>query len=70
MSLEIYGNGLVKVAGVDSAHFGAGPFMENPTEVTADYTLADNTNAMSAGPITIGANVTVTIGQGSEWTVV
>lgn len=48
----------------------ATPFFLNPISVDQDYTLDANTNAMSAGPLTIGANVTVTISEGSEWTVV
>jgi hypothetical protein len=70
MSLEIYGNGLVKLGGINSISFARGPFAENSPNVTVDYTLAANTNAMSAGPITIDNNVTVTISDGSEWTVV
>lgn len=46
------------------------PFFLNTISVDQDYTLPANTNAMSAGPITIGTNVTVTVSDGSEWTVV
>lgn len=47
-----------------------GTFYTNPTTITADYTLASNTNAMTAGPITIADGITVTIPDGSAWTVV
>jgi hypothetical protein len=78
MSLEIYGNGTIRLAGntviqmssTEATFKVARPFVENPVTVEEDYTLAANTNAMSAGPITIGANVTVTVSDGSEWTVV
>ena len=70
MSLEIFGDGRIKRNGANSVFIGVGPFIENPTEVLADYTVPANTNAMSAGPLTIANNVTVTIGDGSEWTVV
>ena len=45
-------------------------FYENPTTVTADYTITTNKNAMSAGPITINSGVTITVPNGSTWTVV
>lgn len=78
MSLEIFGDGRIKIAGntviemsaTESTFKVARPFIENPVSVTEDYTLAANTNAMSAGPITIESNVTVTVSDGSEWTVV
>lgn len=70
MTLEITGDGIIKRNGANSVFIGVGPFVENPTEVVTDYTLTANTNAMSAGPITIANNVTVTVGANSEWTVV
>jgi len=45
-------------------------FYENAQTVTADYTLTTDTNAVSAGPITIGTGVTVTVPSGSTWSVV
>ena len=45
-------------------------FYENGTTVTQDYTITNNFNAMSAGPITINNGVTVTIGDGETWTIV
>ena len=45
-------------------------FYENPTTVTVDYTITTNKNAMSAGPITINSGVTITVPNGSTWTVV
>ena len=51
-------------------------FFENGTTVTTNYTIGTtfgNTsacNAMSAGPITINANITVTVNAGSSWTVI
>lgn len=45
-------------------------FYENDTNVTTDYTITTNKNAMSAGPITVNTGVTVTVPSGSEWTVV
>jgi len=48
---------------------GAGMFYTNETEITADYTLAADTNAMTVGPVTIGTGITVTIPAGSNWVV-
>ena len=45
-------------------------FYENGQTVTTNYTITNGTNAMSAGPITINAGVTVTIGDGEVWTIV
>jgi len=49
-------------------------FYENSTTVTADYTIGTTfgatANAMSAGPVTINAGVTVTVPAGSTYTVV
>ena len=45
-------------------------FWENGQTVTTNYTITNNYNAMSAGPITINDSVTVTIGDGETWTIV
>jgi len=45
-------------------------FWENGQTVTTDYTITDEQNAMSAGPIAIDNGVTVTIGDGETWTIV
>lgn len=45
-------------------------FWENDQTVTADYTISDGKNALSAGPITIADGITVTIGAGETWRIV
>jgi len=45
-------------------------FWENGQNVTINYTISTNKNAMSAGPITVNSGVVVTIPSGSVWTVV
>ena len=45
-------------------------FFENDQTITTDYTITDGQNAMTAGPVTINAGVTVTVGTGETWTVV
>lgn len=47
------------------------PFVyENDITVTADYTLTSGKNGMSAGPITVDSGATVTVPDGSTWTIV
>ena len=45
-------------------------FWENEQTVTHAYTIQNNHNAGSFGPITINSGVTVTVGSGENWTVV
>ncbi len=45
-------------------------FWENGQTVTTNYTITNNKNALSAGPITINAGVTVTVGTGETWVIV
>ena len=45
-------------------------FWENDQTVTGDYSITNNKNAGSFGPITIQSGVTVTVGSGETWTVV
>ena len=44
-------------------------FWVNDKEITADYTIPNNKNGGTFGPITINSGVTVTIGSGETWTV-
>lgn len=45
-------------------------FVENDQTVTVNYTITTGKNAMSAGPIEVDDGVTVTVPDGSVWTVV
>lgn len=45
-------------------------FLENSNTVTTSYTLSTNKNAVSAGPVTVNAGVTVTVPSGASWVVV
>ena len=45
-------------------------FWENDQTITGDYSITNNKNAGSFGPITIQSGVTVTVGSGETWTVV
>lgn len=45
-------------------------FYENSNTIDTNYTLATNTNAVTAGPITVNNGITVTISNGSTWTIV
>jgi hypothetical protein len=45
-------------------------FIENSQTVTTNYTLTTNKNAVSAGPVTVNAGVTVTVPSGASWVIV
>lgn len=45
-------------------------FYENSKAVTTSYTITENKNAMSTGPITIEDDVEVNIPTGSTWVVI
>ena len=47
-----------------------GCIYENSTEITADFSTSTTKNSMSAGPITIANNVTLTIPNNSVYTIV
>lgn len=57
------------VSGVNAAARN-GYFWENDQTITSNQTITNNKNAMSAGPITINNNITVTIGDGEAWSIV
>jgi len=58
-------------AGASGGNSGANAvFWENQQTVTHDYTITNNTNAGSFGPITVNSGITVTVGAGENWTVV
>ena len=66
-------NGATGATGPSGGATGAGGdaiFWENDQNVTTNYTISTNKNAMTAGPITVNSGVTVTIPSGSVWTVV
>jgi hypothetical protein len=44
-------------------------FVENGQNVTTNYTIPSTKNAMTTGPITVDAGVTVTVSGGSRWVV-
>lgn len=44
-------------------------FQENETIITEDYTISAGKSAMSVGPITMAAGVTVTIPAGKRWVI-
>ena len=64
------------VDGLDSSQIGAKGsagnvvFWENDTSVTANYTISSGKNSMTAGPVVIADGVTVTVPDGTTWTIV
>jgi hypothetical protein len=49
---------------------GSAAFYENDSTVVSNYTITSGKNAMSAGPMTINNGVTVTVPDGSVWSIV
>jgi len=45
-------------------------FYENDIVITQNYTIGTNKNALTAGPVTINAGVTVVVPSGSAWSIV
>jgi hypothetical protein len=43
---------------------------ENPTTIATSYTITSDSNALSAGPVTVDSGVTITVPSGSRWTIV
>jgi hypothetical protein len=42
----------------------------NSTTITTSYSLPSGTNGMSAGPVTVADGISVTVPDGSVWTIV
>lgn len=66
---DIYQNGF-PFSGSAKGNQGDSIFFENGQVITADYTIVAGENAISGGPLTINAGVTVNISSGSVWTIV
>jgi len=47
-----------------------GAFWEGDIVIAASYTVSTGKNALTAGPITLGTGVTITVPAASTWTVV
>ena len=55
-------------ASVDGAKEGV--FWENAQALSSSYSIPANKSAVTAGPVTLGSGVTVTLGTNSRWVVV
>jgi len=62
-------NGSTFVWSAPSAAVANGCVYENGQTITSDYTMTSGNNGESAGPITIGTGVNVTIPDGSFWVI-
>ncbi len=70
-SYQVYsGTAWTSVGGGATGGGGNQVFWENDQVVSSNYTITNNKNALSAGPITINSGITVTIGTGEVWTIV
>ena len=72
--LTTNGSGLSSWAAVPAgAPTGGGSekvFYENENAVDTDYTLTTDFNAVTAGPVTVAAGVTITVPAGQAWVIV
>ena len=67
---EGYGTAWGKIGGGATGGGSDDIFFENGQTVTTNYTLTTGKNAVSAGPVTIGSGITVTIPSGQSWVIV
>lgn len=68
--LEYYNGSWKQIVGVLRGGGTDKVFIENQQTVNSSYTVSATMNAISAGPITINNGATVTVPNGSVWTVV
>ena len=62
-------SGTIPVAQSNTALVTGVPIYENTKAVTTTYSVTSGSCAMSTGPITLNAGVTVTLPAGSRWVV-
>jgi len=62
--------GIIPVSSSGVAVVTTAQMYENTQTVSTSYSITSGSSAMSAGPITLGAGVTVTIPAGSRWVIV
>jgi hypothetical protein len=67
---EGYGTGWGAIGGGATGGGSDRVFVETGQNVTTDYTLTAGYNAVTAGPVTVANNITVTIPSDSSWVVV
>jgi hypothetical protein len=63
-------NGTIPVTNGTGALVTGVPIYENTQSVSASYSISSGSSAVSAGPVTLSAGVTVTIPTGSRWVIV
>lgn len=69
-AMEWTGLAYTPIGGGAKGGMGNQVFYENDLEVTADYEITSGKNAGTFGPVTIDDGVTVTIPDGSTWSIV
>jgi len=70
-ALEVYKSGTWGSVGGGATGGGQNAaFYLNDTTISVNYTVPTGQNAMTAGPVTINDGVTVTVSDGSAWTIV
>jgi len=64
------GGTVISVGGGGSGNVTTNALFEHANTITANYTIATGNNAISAGAITIANGITVTVPNGSTWSIV
>ena len=62
-------SGTIPIVTLSTALITGAPIYENTKTVTTSYSVTSGSCAMSTGPITLNAGVTVTLPAGSRWVV-
>jgi len=72
-TVEVYAGtatGWTTISGGGGGNVADDSIQPNFNTITNNYTFDDNYNGVSAGPITISAGATVTVGTASAWSIV
>ena len=71
LSMEAYTNGMWGSVGGGAVGGGSNTaFWENDTSITANYTITTGKNDGTFGPVTVADGISVTVPDGSEWSIV
>jgi hypothetical protein len=62
--------GVLDASGGTPPHGTYPGIVENDITLTTNYTIATGRNGMSAGPVTIDNGITITVPNGSVWSIV
>ena len=56
-------------AAIQTGNTTSNGLWEHANTITSNYSVASGNNALTAGPITINSNISVTVPSGSTWVI-